>query len=116
MTIQATYSASLETVNPVTLTDTSQTTIYTAPDNYSILAGFKLVNTTGSAIAASCFHYTLADTTNRVIYRKSVPANDTVEVDSVARPMRAGDIFKVTAAADLVIVPVIMRRSSNQAV
>jgi hypothetical protein len=115
MSIQANYSGGLESVAPVTLAGSSKTAVYTPDANNSILAGFKLVNTTGSAIVATCEHYTLADTTDRIIFKRSVPANDTVEVNSVARPMRAGDIFKVTGAANLVVVPIVVLTATNRA-
>lgn len=113
MSVTGNYSGGLENTTPVTLSDGTQTNIYTAPDRFKTLAAFALVNTTGSAITATCYHYD--GSANNVIYKQQVAANATEVIQSVPRRMQQNDIFKVTAAANLVVVPVVFTGHINEA-
>jgi hypothetical protein len=113
VSVSGNYQGGLETTTPVALTDGSQTTIYTAPNRFMVLASFALVNTTGSAITATCYHYD--GSTNNVIYKAAVAAHSTTIVSEIPRRLKDGDIFKVTAAADLVVVPTVITGHINEA-
>lgn len=112
MSVSGNYAGGLENTTPVTLTDGTQTNIYTANNRFMVLSSFALVNTTGSAITATCYHYD--GSANNVVYKTSVAANDTVIVSEIPRRMREGDIFKVTAAANLVVVPTVITSHANE--
>lgn len=113
MSVTGNYSGGLETTTPITLSDGTQTNIYTAPDRFKTLAAFALVNTTGSAITATCYHYD--GSTNNIFYKQQVAANATSVIENVPRRMGQSDIFKVTAAADLVVVPIVFTGHINEA-
>ena len=113
MSVSGNYQGGLENTAPVALTDGTQTTIYTAANRFMVLASFALVNTTGSPITATCYHYD--GTTNHIIYKAIVAGNDTEIVAELPRRLRSGDIFKVTAAAGLVVVPTVITSHINEA-
>lgn len=113
MSVSGNYNGGLENNTPVTLTDGTQTTVYTAPNRFMVLASFALVNTTGSAITATCYHYD--GSTNNVIYKAAVAENSTTIVSEIPRRLKDGDVFKVTGAADLVVVPTIITSHINEA-
>lgn len=66
-------------------TNTSTATLYTAPSGIKIeVTRVVICNTTGSAAAASLFHDddgTTYDQTTALRYAKSVPANDSIELE-----------------------------------
>lgn len=78
------------------LTNTSTTLIGGFMDDDSLtLASWAIANDTAGAIITYLYWYDLANTTERIIWKKSVPANDTLTVSDIPLRLRAGDEIRV---------------------
>ena len=109
MSVDAYYQGGLEAPAPVRLTTASITTIFTATDNNVTIGGFSLANETGTG-AIVAIHVNDGSTDN-LVFRRSVPADDTVIVDNLPIRLRNGHVFKATAATPnaITVTPIITR-------
>ena len=117
MSIQATYNgAPMWEAQPLLLTGTSDTDVYTATSNTELCAGFSVVNSSASGVIISISYYNATSTNSRLIFKRTVAANDTEIVDNLPRRMRTGDKITATAATGnvLTIMPLMMRQGRTE--
>lgn len=114
MTIVANYSGGIEASIPVRLTTTAITDIYTGTDKNSTAATITIANETGGAVSVIISYFD--GTTNHAVFRKSVPANDTIQVTNMPMKLKIGDKVKATAgtANALTVTCSIVRSHPNQ--
>lgn len=115
MSVDAYYQGGLENPKPVRLTTASATAIFTATDNNVTIGAFSLANETASATIVD-IHFN-DGSTDHLVFRRSVPADDTVIVDNLPLRLRSGNIFKATAATAnrITVTPIITRSLENVA-
>lgn len=115
MSVDVLYQGGLENPNPVRLTTTSATSVFTATDNNVTIGAFSLANETGSAVTVDV-HFN-DGSTDFLVFRRSVPATDTIVVDNIPLRMRNANVFKVTAATGnaITVTPIVTRNSPNVA-
>lgn len=110
MSIHGNYQGGLERPFPIRLTSTAATDITTSTDNNIAISTIALANETGGAVDVKCFYHN--GTTDFLIFRRSVPAADTVIVCDVPLRLRSGDKLKIQAAtADAITATAIVLRS-----
>ena len=95
----------------VTLASAAQTDIVTAADNNNIVGSVGLANDTGASITASLHFFDGA--TNWLVYKKVVPANDTVVVENIPIRLRTGYKIKATGAANLTVSVYLVASHTN---
>jgi hypothetical protein len=97
MSIQAIYDGPPEVALPNALSDTSLTDIYTAGDgdNSSVWTGMLIANDSGSAVSLSAYYHD--GSTDHLVFKRSIPANDTEIVSGLALRLRGG--YKIKAQA-----------------
>lgn len=114
MSVNGNYSGGMPRPKPIRLTTTNQTDIVTGYDKGDVLAAFSLANETGLAVVVDCHYYD--GTTNFLVFRRSVPATDTVIVSEIPIRFYSGDKFKVTASTGnaITVTPIIIRSHPNE--
>lgn len=114
MSVSGNYIGGVARPFPARLTTTNATDIVVATDHSEIIASFSLANETGSAVVAACHYYD--GTTDFLVFRRSVPANDTVIVSDIPLRLYSGDKFKVTAASAnaITVTPINIRSHPNE--
>jgi hypothetical protein len=115
MSVSGNYSGGIVRPIPVRLTTTNATDIVTATDSSDVISSFSLANETGSAVVVDC-HYNNGST-DFLVFRRSVPATDTVIISDLPIRLYSGDKFKVTAATGnaITVTPFIVRSHPNEA-
>jgi hypothetical protein len=86
----------------------------TATDSSGILSSFSLANETGSAVIVA-MHY-FDGTTDFLMFRRSVPATDTIIISDLPIRLYSGDKIKATAASGnaITVTPIMMRSHANE--
>ena len=96
MSVTGNYSGNVYIPICQKLTNTTTTLIGAAMGDDSLtLASFAIANDTAGAIVVSLFWYDFANTTERLVWKKSVPANDTVTVSDIPLRLREDDEIRV---------------------
>ena len=115
MSVSGNYSGGVARPIPVRLTSTSATDIVTATDRSDVVSSFSLANETGSAVVVALHYYDGA--TDFLIFRRSIPATDTVIVSDLPIRLYPGDKFKATAASAnaITVTPILIRSHPNEA-
>lgn len=115
MSVSGNYAGGVARPSPVRLTTTSQTDVVTGFDSASVVAAFSLANETASAVTVDCHYFN--GTTNFLVFRRSVPAADTVIVSEIPLRLYINDKFKVTAATSnaITVTPILIRSHPNEA-
>ncbi|PDT47331.1 hypothetical protein CO661_14205 [Sinorhizobium fredii] len=102
MSVQGTYVGNVYPPISQTLAGTSVTLIDAAmPDNTFTLASFVICNATAGAVVTELYWYEASTTTQRLIWQKSVAANDTVIVSDMPLRLLRSDEIRVKGAADV---------------
>jgi hypothetical protein len=102
MSINGNYAGNVVLPIAQTLTNTSTTLIDTGiPDKTFTLAGFVICNATGSAVITDLYWWSSFTTIESLVWRKSVPANDTVIISDMPLRLLPGDEIRVKGAADV---------------
>ena len=114
MSISGNYKGGISRPFPVRLTTTSATDIVTGYDSSQIIAGFSLANETGSPVVVACHYFDGA--TDFLVFRRSVPATDTVVVSDIPLRLHSGAKFKATAATGnaITVTPVVLENHPNE--
>lgn len=95
----------------VVLTDTSQTDVFTATDNYTTLAGATIINPNGGNQAVTLEYYN--GTTDIKFYKGSVGANSTASIEYPQFPMRSGNKIKATGVSGITVFLTLSRTQSG---
>lgn len=96
----------------VLLSSGAQTDIFTATDNNIIIGSVGLANDTGGSITVSLHLFDGA--TNWLIFKKAVPANDTVIASDIPARLRTGYKLKATGATGLTVTAYLVASHTNQ--
>lgn len=100
MTVNANYSGNVETPRSVVLAGAAKTIVVpVAADNTLTAAGWAFANPTGGAV--NCEIYWSDGTTDWLIWRKQVAANDTQVESNFPLRLRRGHSIKVVGAASV---------------
>ncbi|WP_019567362.1 hypothetical protein [Agrobacterium sp. 10MFCol1.1] len=102
MSVNASYSGNIRKPVCTALAGASKTLIGdVADDRTNTLASWSFVNPTGSAV--NCELYWNDGTTDRLIWRKSVAANDTQVESNLPVRLDAGNSIKAVGAASVTV-------------
>lgn len=103
MTINANYSGNLAFPIHQELTSSSVKIGDTAPNPNLTVSGWMVANDTASPVDVCVYHYVAATTTEWLVYRKSLPAADTISESSQPIRLATGDEIRAKGAADTFI-------------
>ena len=118
MSVQGNYTGNVEVPVCQTIANTTKIAIGSAEaDNSRTLASFATCNDNGGAVVCQVYWYDAANTTEHLVWQKSV-ANDTTEiVENLPLRLRTGDEIRVKADANVSVTLVyIMNFALNRPV
>lgn len=109
MSIQGNFTGNVQVPVSQELANTSTTKIGdTMTDDSLTLAGFVIANDSAGAVVTSLFWYDARTTTERLVWKKSVAANDTAIVSDMPLWLRNGDEIRAKGAADVHVTLIYM--------
>jgi hypothetical protein len=114
MSVSGNYAGGVERPLPTRLTGTGATDVVTANDSSGVVSSFSLANETGSDVVVAVHYFD--GTTDFLIFRRSVPATDTIIISDLPIRLYGGDKLKATAASGnaITVTPIIMRSHANE--
>ena len=102
MSVNANYVGEIQRPAHLEFTGSSKTTLGSpAVDRSQTLASFSFVNPTAGAVTCELYWYD--GTADRLIWRKIVPANDTVIEANMPVRLLTGNVLKAVAANTVTI-------------
>lgn len=104
--ITANIHGGLVESTPVSLTTTTITDVYEAKSIERVCAGFCILNNTSSAIDVEIYWY--INSTDTLIWKKSIPADDTVIETEIPLKMRDNQKIKAKGDTGITITPIIL--------
>lgn len=117
MSVQSTILGGLSREpNPVRLTTTSNTDIFTATDDETTVSAFGIANEdTSNATRISVYWYNATNTTSYLIWIGEIAAGEAEIVSDIPQKLKSGDKITATAAAanDLTINVILTRQSRS---
>ena len=115
MSIHGNYSGGLEPPRPVRLTDTTKADIVTAADNSVFVGAIGCANESGSAVVIKLFYFD--GTSDHVIFRRQIPADDTVVLSELPVRLAANEKLKAqleTGSINVTVTPIVQRSFPNE--
>lgn len=115
MSVNGNYSGGLEPPRPVQLSNITKTDILNADDNSIFVGAVGCANESGSAVIIKLFYFDGG--TDHVIFRRQIPANDTIIMSDLPLRLTQGDKLKAqleTGSIDVTVTPIVQRSFPNE--
>lgn len=112
MSVTGFFSGGIERTAPVLLSSTSSVQVYAATDRNVTIGAVAFANDDASAIVVQLYYNN--GSSDFLIWKKSIPANDSASFDYPIR-LYSGDKIKATAATanKITATPVVVRSHPN---
>jgi uncharacterized protein YcfL len=101
--INANLTGALQKLISLPIATISVTTVATASDKTLTFVSAMLVNNTNADIIADLYWYDAQDAVQNLVWRGTVPADDSRAVTEISLPLRAGDELRAKGSAGLVV-------------
>lgn len=109
MGVQANYAGNLYGPVCQTLANTTKIALGTAMDDDSLtVASFAFCNDNASAVVCQLYWYDAANTTEHLVWQKSVATDTTDIVENLPLRLRAGDEIRVVGNSSVYVTLIFM--------
>lgn len=104
MSVTGNYTGNLQVPVSQTLANTTKIIVGTAmADDTMTLASWAFCNDNASAVVMQLYWYDFANTTERLIWQKSVATDDTVIIADLPLRLRTGDEIRVVGNSSVYV-------------
>lgn len=104
MSVTANYTGNLQVPISQTLTNTTKIIVGTAMTDDSLtLASFVFCNDNASAVVCQLYWYDFANTTEHLVWQKSVATDDTTIIADMPLRLREGDEIRVVGNSSVYV-------------